>query len=174
VPTPTAFPRAFAAILLVLAGTRSLGAQELVAPAAAMTSQPGIRSGERATPNVEPDAPPAFTRKDPATGVLFGFLVPGGGQFYAGRHVKGAALVGITLGALVLPSGSCSDGSLSEECVSTGLIAASLIVGAWTYGMITAPGDARAFNERQEGRLAIAPVLDRRRGRTGAGLALRF
>jgi hypothetical protein len=170
VPTTTAFPRAFAAILLALAGTRSLGAQQLLAPPSGVTSQLDLRAeGGRA----REAAPDGFTRKDPATGVLFGFLVPGGGQFYAGRPVKGAVLAGITLGALVLPSASC-DNQLTGECVGTGLLAASAIIGTWAYGMITAPGDARAYNADHEGRLAIEPVLDRRHGRTGAGVALRY
>jgi hypothetical protein len=102
-----------------------------------------------------------------------GLYIPGAGQIYAGRYGKGLAIFGIAGGGWVLTVASCG-GELREECVGNALVGVAAMFGAWGYGVLSAPGDARDYNEARARGIAVQPVLERRVGRTGLGLALRY
>ena len=134
------------------------------------------RGGEPAKPAGPTSASIPYAQKDGATGVLFGFLLTGGGQFYAGRHGKGAALLGLSLAEVVVAVSIvngcdpyCSDGEITT--------AQALLLPAvfnWVYGMATAPGDVRRWNEAHSRTARVRPVLEQRGERTGLGLAIRL
>ena len=141
---------------------------------------PAPSQATAATEPVERAAIPASTisypRKDGAVGVLFGFLLTGGGQFYAGANGKGAMLLGVSLagavGAVSVVNGCnpyCSDSDITTAQV---LLLPALF--NWVYGMASAPGDVRRWNEEHARVARVRPVLEQRDGRTGLGLAVGF
>jgi hypothetical protein len=117
-----------------------------------------------------------FARKDGAVGVLFGFLLTGGGQFYAGNNAKGAILLGLSLAevvAAVSVVGSC-DPYCTDSQIGTAEALLLPAVFNWVYGMATAPGDVRKWNEEHAAVARVRPVIEQREGRRGLGLAVRF
>jgi hypothetical protein len=171
-------PMAFAALALVSGDVRPLAAQQVLASSTVVSDQIQVQPESLATPEapqVAPADPSAgFTPRNAYIGVALGYLIPGGGQFYAGKPMKGAALLGISVGALAVGELSCDRGSDVERCVGNGLLAIGAILGAWSYGMISAPGDVREYNDQHARRVNVAPVVDRHSGRTGLGLAIRY
>jgi hypothetical protein len=118
----------------------------------------------------------SFAQKDGAVGVLFGFLLTGGGQFYAGANGKGAVLLGLSV---VEVAGAVSAvNNCSPYCTDSDLTGADILLfGAvfnWVYGMATAPGDARRWNEEHGQVARVRPMLEGREGRAEIGLAVRF
>ena len=167
--------RAFAAFALVVAfvPARPLVAQQLLAPAVEVNSQVSVQPDQHATLEVPSDSAGGFTKRYGAIGMALGLYIPGAGQIYAGRYGKGLAVAGITFGGMLLAEASCG-GELKEECLGNAMVGLAALFGAWGYGILSAPRDAREYNERQSHRIAVEPVLDRRVGRTGLGLALRY
>jgi len=149
VSTKKSIHRAFAAfaLLLVLIPSRPLSAQS--------------------------DTPAEFEPKSEAQARTWSDLVPGGGQFYAGKPVKGLILLGITVGAAASVL-SCDDHGELGGCLPIGVLGFVVSATSWGVGRITAAGDAREYNEKHSRRTAIEPVLDRHAGRVGLGLALRY
>lgn len=115
-----------------------------------------------------------YAQKDGATGVLFGFLLTGGGQFYAGQNTKGTILLGLSLaevaGALSVAE-RCNYSCTDSDLTTVELLALGTVFN-WVYGMASAPGDVRKWNEAH-GRVArVRPVIERIEGRARVGLAL--
>jgi hypothetical protein len=177
VSTKRSISRALPALALVFAAARPLAAQQRLASGAEPPEPPTsivVPVKEDATRDVPSDTTARFTRKDGAVGVAAGFLIPGGGQFYSAKYGKGILLLGIAVGAQVLVETSCGVESFSEDCIGNAMVGLAALFGAWGYGMLTAPGDAREYNEKRARSIVVEPVLDRRSGRTGLGLALRY
>jgi hypothetical protein len=118
----------------------------------------------------------AYSPKDGAVGVLFGFLLTGGGQFYAGNNAKGAVLLGLSL-AEVIASLSiverCDPYCTDSEMTTAGALLLPAVFN-WVYGMATAPGDVRKWNEAHGVVARVRPMMRREEGRTGVGLAVGF
>src|SRR4051812_5110845 len=148
---------AYLAAALIAFAPAHLGAQQ---PSAAVKMQP-------------------IGYKDPELATILGVVLPGGGQFYAGRTGKGALLlagsVGSALVAVNTSHNTCDFGTSWTACGSAGAEAVAMFaaVGFWAYGWLTAGRDARLHNEeRLNGTSSLSPFLERRNGRTLAGLAL--
>lgn len=113
--------------------------------------------------------------KDPQLATVIGVLVPGGGQLYTSRYGKGLALLlGSASGVGIAVDVSRSRCTVANTCNRTAVEAAAIAsaVVLWGYGWATAGNDARLFNTQRLNRTSFAPFLDRRDGRTLAGLAL--
>jgi hypothetical protein len=117
-----------------------------------------------------------YAQKDGAVGVLFGFLLTGGGQFYAGNHTKGAILLGLSLAEVVAAVSIVSD--CDPYCTDGQITTAQALllpaVFNWVYGMATAPGDVRKWNEAHQRVARVRPVMQQVAGRTGVGVAVGF
>ena len=116
----------------------------------------------------------AYSPKDGAVGVLFGFLLTGGGQFYAGNNTKGAVLLGLSVAevvAAVSVVGQC-DPYCTDSQITTAEALLLPAVFNWVYGMATAPGDVRKWNEAHGVVARVRPMMRREEGRTGVGLAV--
>lgn len=156
--------------------------------------RPLLRSAPRpdaaTPPATEPPPPePQGTRtlievepKSVGTAVALSFIVPGGGQFYAGDHGRGAVyLVGATIAPLL--GATISAGSVEASCETTtsgatieatcsddtnyvplyvGVAAASVF---WIASMAEAPGSVRDYNAR---------LIATRSGEVGVALAIRL
>ena len=110
-------------------------------------------------------------------GALLGTLIVGGGQFYAGRPAKAFTLLGISAVAFALAVGECNSEVLNgseSNCEKGDAILLVGVGGPWIYGLATAPRDVREWNQKHQAHVGLAPVIERRSGRTGLGLALRF
>lgn len=127
---------------------------------------------------------PAPNYKDATTGVLFGVLLTGGGQLYAHRYSKGAVL--LSIGTMALLSGAAASHgptceTASGQCVGASYtplyVGAAVAIGAWLYGIVTAPRDVATYNDDARSTLAsrLRPVLDVGRTRGGrVGVSLSF
>jgi hypothetical protein len=117
-----------------------------------------------------------YARKEGATGVLFGFLLTGGGQFYAGQNTKGAVLLGLSLaevaGALSVAE-RCNYSCTDSDLTTVELLALGTVFN-WVYGMASAPGDVRKWNEAHARVARVRPVMEQQHGRQGVGLAVAF
>jgi hypothetical protein len=133
------------AMVLALASSRPLVAQQSIAP----------------------------PQKDEATAIVWSGVVPGGGQFYAGKPVKGAILLGLTTAAAV-NAFSCDPSGAIGSCFPDLMLLGVVSISTWTVGRLTAAGDAREYNENHARPAAVRPVVDRQVGRTRLGLALRY
>lgn len=121
--------------------------------------------------------PPAY--KDPQLATVWGLVVPGGGQMYAGRGVKGAQLFAGSAGALtvgyLMSSRSCTWIGDSDSCSAdrrqSFVIAGSIGALLWIYGLATAADDAHDFNARARAlsQARLQPMITR----SGVGLAAR-
>jgi hypothetical protein len=108
--------------------------------------------------------------------VLFGFLLTGGGQFYAGKNAKGAALLGLSLAGAVAAVSVVEgcDPYCTDSQITSAQLYVLIPVFNWVYGMVTAPGDVRQWNEEHVRVARVRPVIEQRDGRTGMGLAVGF
>ena len=140
-------------------------------------------------PVVEPpsqqDQPPPggyIRQKDPAIAFLLSFLISGGGQFYTENYGEGAAHLIVQIVSFGLIVGALEDndawGRDYDGDDSIGAVGVLVLLANWIYSMGTAPGQARAFNERQQ---AVSLMEDRlllesyTSGKAqGAMLSLRF
>ena len=137
-------------------------------PRAAVKGEGG--NARASTPTV------AYAQKDGATGALFGFLLTGGGQFYAGQNTKGAVLLGLSVaevaGALSVAE-RCNYSCTDSDLTTVELLALGTVFN-WVYGMASAPGDVRKWNEAHARVARVRPVLEHMDGRSGVGLAVKF
>jgi len=117
-----------------------------------------------------------YARKEGATGVLFGFLLTGGGQFYAGQNTKGAVLLGLSLaevaGALSVAE-RCNYSCTDSDLTTVELLALGTVFN-WVYGMASAPGDVRTWNEAHARTARVKPLIEPMDGRAGVGLAVKY
>ncbi|MEO0558126.1 MAG: hypothetical protein AAF170_08070 [Bacteroidota bacterium] len=123
--------------------------------------------------------------KRPATATALSFVVPGGGQLYAGETTKGALILigaGGALGTGLVASLVASDQEAFFGCPEpcwewepTPLLIGAGVAGAiWLYGVLDAPGAARRANRRNGlAALELMPVLVAAEGRHRAGVSLR-
>lgn len=140
-----------------------------------------------ATPALGQTAPP-YGYKDPGTSTLISVLVPGGGHLYSGETRKGATLLGVGLGGLVVGvamttssvSASCDSFSCSDDTnyapMALGYLA---YFGTWIYGIVDAGDSAHRMNARRGfTRLlpeSVSPLVEPGSGGgTGLGLSVRF
>ena len=161
------------ALVMVLIPPRSLIAQQSLAPGAQMSREISVEVAERASQDVQSDTTAVFPFKSELQAVTWSDLVPGGGQFYAGKPVKGIILLGITASGAAYMF-SCHDDAEFGKCFPNLVLGSLVSLGGWGIGRLTAAGDAREYNEKHARRTVIQPVLDRHLGRTGLGLALRY
>jgi hypothetical protein len=165
---------AFALVLVsVLVPARPLIAQRSLASGAQMSREISVQIAERASQDVQSDTTAVLPLKSESQAVIWSGLLPGGGQFYAGKPVKGIILLGITAGGAAYVF-SCNDNAEFEKCFPNLVLGSLMSLGGWGIGRLTAAGDAREYNEKHARRTSIEPVLDRHLGRTGLGLALRY
>ncbi|MGH8436933.1 MAG: hypothetical protein ACRERX_21290 [Pseudomonas sp.] len=170
------------------------------APAGLGLSSPGFEDSNRFSSGSErslemaglgaAQATPAY--RSPQTAFCLACLIAGGGHFYTGETVKGAALLGITAGSLVVGSALSSDGGDGQnqceyspethECEpgrgrTPLLVGAAIAAGSWVYGIIDSRASAQRMNARngpQGGaELEARPWLNVRGGNPSAGLSFR-
>lgn len=131
-----------------------------------MLALPLVVSGQASdtTPNsTAPSIAPAAHMKDPGLAALMSFVVPGGGELYAGQKTEGFLLLGFTTGAVVITSKSwpsCHSGGRNSDCglpIASGLTA----LGIWIAGMVMAPGAVEEYNESQQQQHAmrVQPII---------------
>ena len=151
---------------LTVANATIVGPAVAESPRAAVTDE-GTRSSPASIP---------YAQKDGATGVLFGFLLTGGGQFYAGKNTKGAVLLGLSLAEAVTAVSVIN--RCTPYCTDSDITTADVlllpIVFNWVYGMATSPGDVRRWNEAHARVARVRPLIERRERRMGLGLAVGF
>jgi hypothetical protein len=117
-----------------------------------------------------------YAAKDGGTAVLFGFLLTGAGQFYAGNNTKGAVLLGLSLAEVATAVGvigNC-DPYCSDSDITTAEVLLLPALFNWVYGMATAPGDVRKWNEAHGVVARVRPVIERGEGAVGVGLAFAY
>lgn len=104
---------------------------------------------------------------------MFGVVFPGGGQLYAERFGKAAAIFGGTAAATAIAiDGShhdCTGTCHGVSPVQTGGIVAAVLI--WGYGWVTAGADARMRNNQMLNTSSLTPFLDGRNGRMLAGFS---
>ena len=135
-------------------------------------------------PSQQDQSPPGgyIRQKDPAIAFLLSFLISGGGQFYTENYGEGAAHLIVQIVSFGLIVGAVEDndawGRDYDGDDSIGVVGVLVLLTNWIYSMATAPGQARAFNERQQ---AVSLIEDRlllgsyTSGKAqGAMLSLRF
>lgn len=125
--------------------------------------------------------------KDPGRATLYGFFVPGGGQWYAGERGRGAFLLVGSAAAVVggaalsnfelnydytCGSGNCIDPNAYDPNYTPLLVGAGIAGALWLYGLLDAPKAARRANRRQA--VAVVPGTTTHTGRIAPGLTVRF
>lgn len=125
----------------------------------------------------------ARTPKDPGVATLISVLITGGGQMYAGETGRGAAMLGIGLGSLVLgaslSSPSCSTAEFGTDCsINTTPLTIGILayVGTWIYGIADASQSVHRQNRKMLSASArIRPSLvTSPQGLTHLGLSIDF
>jgi hypothetical protein len=162
-------------------GIVNLTVANAVVSGSAVAEAPG-----RAARDLAASAPPSasssgrpsvvYAAKDGGTAVLFGFLLTGAGQFYAGNNTKGAVLLGLSLAEVATAVGvigNC-DPYCSDSDITTAEVLLLPALFNWVYGMATAPGDVRKWNEAHGAVARVRPSLERVEGGMGLGLAVRY
>lgn len=88
--------------------------------------------------------------KDPGIATLLSVVVTGGGQLYSGETTKGAALLGIGLGSLVVGAAASSPDNATPV-----LLGSLVYLGTWVYGIADASSSAQRMNARNG--VAVGP-----------------
>jgi len=112
--------------------------------------------------------------KDPGIATLLSVVIPGGGQMYAGETGRGAMLLGVGMGGIVLGTALSMEGTSGMP-----LLAGSLVyLGSWVYGIMDASDSADRMNARRGltiGDVQIQPSVGMgAEGGARVGLELRF
>ena len=156
----------YMSVINLTAGNATIGGPIQGTPAQGRTAaeSSGARAGAR------------YVRKDGAVGVLFGFLLTGGGQFYAGNNSKGAILLGLSLAEVVAAVSVVSncDPYCTDSHITTAQALLLPAVFNWVYGMATAPGDVRKWNEEHGAVARVRPMFEPRDGRVAIGIAVAY
>ena len=126
-------------------------------------------------------------RKDPAIATAISYLIPGGGQVYAGETAKGFALFGTAVagplvGMMTSKMESCStNGSIygGFDCRNANLTpfytGLGISVATWAYSLWDARGAAERYNKAQATLARVAPVIaPGKEQTTNLGLSLAF
>jgi hypothetical protein len=86
--------------------------------------------------------------KEPASARMYSYFVPGGGQIYTGKTVKGAALAVVAYGSFI---------GAAPTNPYVGLLG---YIAVDVYSIYTAGGDAKDYNEEHHlTRFTSAPVI---------------
>lgn len=127
--------------------------------------------------------------KDPSTATIMSVIIPGGGHLYSGETTKGAMILGVGLGGLVLGTAlsaesvgiDCTDDFRAcEDNTSYLPIAAGylLYLGSWVYGIMDASDSADRMNSTRGitiGDVRMQPTVTvGDEGGARVGLELRF
>lgn len=91
--------------------------------------------------------------KDPGTATILSVVIPGGGQFYSGETGKGAMILGVGMGGLIV--GSALTASSSDANATPFLLGTLAYLGAWVYGIADASSSAQRMNTKH----GVASVL---------------
>lgn len=127
--------------------------------------------------------------KDPGTATIMSVIIPGGGHLYSGETKKGAMILGVGVGGLVLGS-ALTVGSADIDCDyddfecedNTSYLPAAagylLYLGSWVYGIMDASNSADRMNASRGiaiGGVEVQPAVTvGAPGGTRVGLELRF
>lgn len=136
-----------------------------------------------ALPAAAQDHPAGY--RDPNMATIVSVLVPGGGHLYSGETKKGAMILGIGLGGLVLgtalsvESVGCDGLDCDTDANYLPMTAGYLVyLGSWVYGIMDASDSAARMNARRGlaiGGVQVEPAVGvQPRGGTRVGLELRF
>lgn len=93
--------------------------------------------------------PPPVVAKDPSLGTLLGVMMPGAGQFYAGKGIKGIAVLALAMtGAFTAASSWKKEGPYSNGGgLNNGQLGgAALFLSSWMFGFFTASSDVHDWN----------------------------
>ncbi len=152
----------------------------LVAPlAAAQTDTRSVAPPEAASPAA---AVPTARAKSPALGHVFGYLLPGGGHFYAGEPSTGGVLLGtyVAGAAIALPAllaqGVCQVVGAYSSCEPSAASSAQIVIGSVMAGgaLLYSVVDGGRAVRRTNGRNRYAAAIPRATvAPHGAGLAMR-
>jgi hypothetical protein len=116
--------------------------------------------------------------KDPGTATILSVVIPGGGQFYSGETGKGAMILGVGMGGLIV--GSALTASSNDASATPFLLGTVAYLGAWVYGIADASESARRMNTKNgvAARIpaSVSPVVAPSPAGAGTqvGLSLRF
>lgn len=128
--------------------------------------------------------------KDPTMATIMSVIIPGGGHLYSGETRKGAMILGVGVGGLVLGS-ALTVGSADIDCDfdddfecddDTSYLPAAagylLYLGSWVYGIMDASNSADRMNASRGiaiGGVEVQPaVAVGEKGSARVGLELRF
>jgi opacity protein-like surface antigen len=127
--------------------------------------------------------------KDPGTATIMSVIIPGGGHLYSGETKKGAMILGVGLGGLVLGS-ALTAGSAGIDCDyddfecedNTSYLPAAagylLYLGSWVYGIMDGSDSAARMNAKNGlavGGVRVQPAVGvQPQGGAQVGLELRF
>ena len=116
-------------------------------------------------PVVKPPVPfPPNTyikEKDPAIALILSFVLVGAGQFYVEEHDKAYTHWLVAVGSIAFMVKALEDnydGYDRDDDDSYGLVGIFVGLTNWAVSMAAAPGQARAFNEREQ---AVSLIEDR-------------
>jgi len=127
--------------------------------------------------------------KETGTATLWSVLITGGGQFYAGESGKGLALLGGSLGSVILGAAlstdaTCDISGFNISCNEANFTPLYAGIGAslalWIYGIMDAPKAAKRTNAKngyvQRNPFKIRPIalLDAKILRPGVQLSVTF
>ena len=130
----------------------------------------------------------AIAFKDPALATILSILIPGSGQMYAGKPLKGALVIVSILGSLGVAASvqdpeECSEtrsngGTSVRTCTGGNPPSFQIALGAaaasYLFGIATAANDARDYNTSRRRQVSLRSTLDRSEGGLAVGLALSY
>jgi len=130
----------------------------------------------------------AIAFKDPTLATILSILIPGAGQMYAGKPLKGALVIVSILGSLGVAASvqdpeECSEtsfngGAAIRTCTGGNPPSFQIALGAaaasYLFGIATAGNDARDYNTSRRHRVSLRSTLDRSEGSLAVGLALSY
>jgi hypothetical protein len=112
--------------------------------------------------------------KDPGIATIISVLVPGGGQMYSGETKRGAMLLGIGLGGVMVGSAL----TIGSTSAAPALLGSLIYLGSWGYGIMDASDSANRMNAKRGlavGGVQVQPsIAPGSEGGTRVGLELRF
>ena len=150
------------------------------APQQPVYAQPGYGQPAYGQPAYGSVPPSGVKAKDPTMGMLFGALIPGGGNFYSGETGKGLMLIGAAAAAYVVPGllysneiDDCYDDY--DDCMDSAgdittiaYVSYGTILGLWAYSIYDGRKAAERYNQRTGAvRMALSPTVMRAPGTSG-------